>query len=65
MGIVMAGFSAAAALGVPFGLYFGIQFGWHVPFVAIVVMGLPILFMIWKFIPSLIVHLGKKERTNP
>ena len=65
MGIVMAGFSAAAALGVPFGLYFGIQFGWHVPFVAIVVMGLPILFMIWKFIPSLTGHLDKKEKTNP
>ena len=32
VGKVMAGFSAAAALGVPMGLYLGTKFGWEMPF---------------------------------
>ena len=51
MGIVMAGFSAAAALGVPFGLLFGTLYNWHIPFLSIVVMGLVILVLLFKIIP--------------
>ena len=42
MGIFMGGFSAAAALGVPFGTILGAKdtFGWNFPFMALAVVGL-------------------------
>lgn len=52
MGIVMTGFSAAAALGVPTGLLLGTIYDWHFPFLCIVGMGLIILILLVKIIPS-------------
>lgn len=52
MGIVLTGFSAAAALGVPLGLLFGTLYSWHIPFLSIVGMGLIILVLLIKIIPS-------------
>jgi predicted MFS family arabinose efflux permease len=52
MGIVMTGFSAAAALGVPTGLLLGTIYDWHFPFLCIVGMGLIILVLLVKIIPS-------------
>ena len=40
LGIIMAGFSAAAALGVPFGLILADWYGWRVPFFFIGGLGL-------------------------
>lgn len=46
MGILMAAFSGASALGVPFGLYLAAQGSWHTPF--LVLGGLAIC--IWIFV---------------
>lgn len=58
MGIVMAGFSAAAALGVPFGIYFGTLYHWQMPFYAIVVAGAFITAMIYFIIPNITSHIA-------
>jgi multidrug resistance protein len=58
MGIVMAGFSAAAALGVPFGIYFGTIYNWHMPFYAIVVLGVITTAMIYFIIPNITSHIA-------
>lgn len=61
MGIVMGGFSAAAALGVPFGIYFGTMFNWHVPFYAILGIGLIIVTLLIIYIPPIQSHVAVKE----
>lgn len=64
MGVVMTGFSAAAALGVPLGIYFADKFSWEVPFVAIAIFAC-ILFVASSFIlPSMTDHLKSKEKMS-
>lgn len=63
-GIVMAGFSAAAALGVPIGLWMSVNWNWHTPFMAIVVVGILIWIALFIYIPMLDGHLKiKKEKS--
>lgn len=59
MGIVMSGFSAAAALGVPFGIYFGTLYNWHMPFYAIVILGIITSFMIYFIVPNITSHIAE------
>lgn len=61
MGIVMGGFSAAAALGVPVGIYLGTYFSWHIPFYAIVGVGLIITVLLYLYIPSIKSHIATKS----
>jgi MFS transporter, DHA1 family, inner membrane transport protein len=56
-GIVMAAMSAAAAFGVPVGLYFSTIYGWNMPFYIIVGAALPIWFGLYYFVPSVKGHL--------
>jgi predicted MFS family arabinose efflux permease len=58
-GSLMSGFALASVVGVPFGLFLGTKYGWHVPFVVLVIGGLPGLFMIPFALPRLDAHLGK------
>ncbi len=62
MGIVMTGFSAAAAFGVPFGLYFGTQFNWHFPFHAISVINVFTFIGIYKFVPNIDSHVNSQSK---
>ncbi len=58
-GILISSFSLASVAGVPFGLYVGTRLGWHVPFLMLAGLGLPILGLgLWSF-PSLRGHLDK------
>src|SRR3954465_880433 len=43
VGSLMTGFALATVAGVPAGLYVGTRFGWHVPFLCLVVLGIPVL----------------------
>ena len=64
MGFLMAGFSAAAALGVPLGLWLADQFSWRMPFFTVGGMGFILLAMIvWKF-PSLKGHLEEVDKVR-
>ncbi len=58
MGLVMAAFSVASVVGVPFGLFIASIFNWHAPFFFLAGLSLVILWMIYKFIPSLTEHLS-------
>ncbi len=60
-GIIAAGFSAAAALGVPFGLYLGTVFWWQVPF--LVIAGFSVLLWLYSYraIPSITGHIDQEH----
>ena len=60
-GSLMTGFALASVAGVPLGLFLGNTFGWHVPFLALVVAGIPLLILTPFAMPMLNEHLGKKH----
>jgi predicted MFS family arabinose efflux permease len=53
MGLVMGAFSAAAAFGVPFGIYMASVGDWNWPFLMLVIVTLPIWFGLYAFVPSI------------
>ncbi len=57
MGIIMTAFSAASALGVPFGLFLAQQFRWEAPFMFLVAAGLAVEAGIIAFLPRVRGHL--------
>jgi DHA1 family inner membrane transport protein len=57
-GALMSAFALASVAGVPLGLELGRHFGWHVPFLALVVLGLPILGIAVKVLPPMASHVG-------
>lgn len=61
MGVVMAAFSFAAAIGVPFGLFLASHFNWHFPFHVLGATGVFIAAGIYFYIPALRDHIGIKE----
>lgn len=54
MGYIMSGFSVASVAGVPFGIYIAThtQFGWHAPFLFLAILGVPVYFLISRFVPK-------------
>lgn len=57
MGAVMAGFSAAAALGLPFGLLISYNFSWHYAFYFIALFGVPVWLGIYFKFPKIADHI--------
>jgi len=57
IGIIMAAFSAASALGVPFGLYLADLYSWKLPFLCLGILGLTLLPLIYIYFPSMTDHL--------
>jgi predicted MFS family arabinose efflux permease len=53
MGIVMASFSVASVIGVPFGLFMAAKFNWHMPFYVVAVLGIPVLIGIYAYVPMI------------
>ncbi len=64
MAIVMAAFSVASVLGVPFGLRLANMMGWNFPFLFLAVVALPVQFLIYKYVPSLSEHITKGKTVN-
>lgn len=64
MGIVMAAFSVASVFGVPFGLFIATHssFGWQAPFLFLALLGSPVLFFIYKYLPAINKHLQTGEK---
>jgi DHA1 family inner membrane transport protein len=58
MGIVMTAFSAAAALGVPFGLYLAHAFSWKTPFAVLAGVAALTWAMLARWLPPVRGHLG-------
>ena len=63
-GSLMTGFALASVAGVPFGLLLGTNFGWQVPFIVLVLVGVPLLFLTPYAMPSLHEHV-RKAQTHP
>lgn len=57
MGIIMTAFSAAAALGVPFGLYLAQHFRWETPFMLLVGISTAVEILLLLCLPSVRGHL--------
>jgi len=60
-GSLMTGFALASVAGVPLGLLLGTNFGWHVPFVALVIAGVPVLLLTPFALPPLDAHVRKSH----
>lgn len=59
IGIVMASFSVASIVGVPFGLHLANTFSWHAPFFTLVGVGAIVLALVYSFVPSISSHLAR------
>ncbi|MDP9229980.1 MAG: MFS transporter, partial [Bacteroidota bacterium] len=62
MGYLMASFSIASVIGVPFSLYLSNIFSWHAPFILTGILGLIIIPMVWRFLPSMTQHISQSEK---
>ncbi len=57
MGFIMAAFSLASVAGVPFGIFIATHtkqytfLGWHAPFLLLAILGIPVYFLVSKFVP--------------
>jgi predicted MFS family arabinose efflux permease len=58
-GSLMMGFSLATVAGVPLGLFLGTNYGWQVPFLVLVLVGLPVLLLAPLALPRLDGHIHK------
>ncbi|NBC24582.1 MAG: MFS transporter [Bacteroidetes bacterium] len=63
IGILMAAFSAASALGVPFGLYFAAVYSWSFPFYFLAAAGLLLFTMIYFTMPEMEAHTLQEKRS--
>ena len=57
MGIIMTAFSAAAALGVPFGLKLAQLWKWEAPFLTVAAIATVVWALLWKVLPPVRGHL--------
>jgi MFS transporter, DHA1 family, inner membrane transport protein len=64
-GALMSAFALASVVGVPFGLYLGMRFDWHVPFLLLAALGCPVLVIAAKVLPPLRDHLGRSSHVHP
>jgi len=58
IGVVMASFSVASVIGVPFGLFIASRFSWHAPFLALAILAFIIYILMVLYMPPLKSHLS-------
>ena len=63
-GILMSAFAAASVVGVPTGIYIGAK-DWHIPFLVLAALGLPVLFMGVRVLPPLRDHIDHAGQVHP
>ena len=65
MGAVMSSFAIASTIGVPLSLYLSNIFTWHAPFLFVGFLGIIIVPLVIRFIPSVTGHInGKKNEVH-
>jgi len=65
MGVLMAAFSVASVIGVPFGYYLAIKLNWHAPFLFMGLFGTALVYFIFLKIPSLAGHITNGAKSSP
>ena len=63
-GMLMSAFAVASVVGVPLGIALGSKFGWHVPFVTLAFLGVPVFFAAAASLPKLDRHVTA-TRSHP
>ncbi len=61
MGILLSAFSLASIVGIPFGLILAGHISWHAPFILIGVLGIIIIPLVAKYLPSMAAHLNEDK----
>jgi predicted MFS family arabinose efflux permease len=61
-GMLMTGTALASVAGVPLGLFIGTEYGWHIPFIALAIGGIPALVLAAISLPPLDAHVGEIHR---
>ena len=61
MGYLMSAFSIASVIGVPFSLYLSNIFSWHAPFILVGGLGIVIIPLVMRFLPSMTQHINRTE----
>jgi predicted MFS family arabinose efflux permease len=64
-GMLMSAFALASVIGVPVCLDLGTRFGWHVPFLILAGLGVPIMGLAIQNMPPLRDHLDGLEHAHP
>jgi MFS transporter, DHA1 family, inner membrane transport protein len=64
-GALMTAFSLASIAGVPFGIYLGTEYGWHVPFLVLAALGCPVLALAALTLPPLRDHVAHASSIHP
>lgn len=65
MGVVQTAFAASQVMGLPLGLYFANRWGWHAPFVMIVVVSVAVGLVIATKMRPVTGHLGLQKPGGP
>lgn len=65
MGAIQTSFAASQVMGLPLGLYFANNWGWHAPFIMIVVAATAASVFIFKGLPNINAHLALQTARNP
>jgi predicted MFS family arabinose efflux permease len=65
MGMVQTAFSASQVLGIPAGIYIASLWGWHVTFLAIILIAAPVAAIIVFYMKPVTGHLALKQAENP
>lgn len=65
MGVVQTAFSASQVLGIPTGLYIANLWNWHMTFVAIVLIAIPVGLIIIVYMRPVSGHLALKQHDSP
>lgn len=65
MGVIQMGFAASQVLGIPIGLYFANIWGWHAPFLMIVVLAVAVTGMMVFILRPVDTHLALQSEKNP
>ena len=61
MGAIMSAFAVASTFGVPFSLYLANIISWHAPFLIVGIVGIVIIPLVSKYLPSMSGHIKEKE----
>lgn len=65
MGFLQTAFAASQVLGLPAGLYLSNHWGWHMPFMMIVVVSTIAGFFIWYYLKPITGHLSLQSDKSP
>lgn len=61
MGAIMSAFAVASTFGVPFSLYLANIISWHAPFLFVGIVGIVIIPLVLKWLPSMSDHIRERE----